>query len=182
LKAENEMKFHSLITAALLLACVAGLAGLASTAMDERAAPADAGASSLRLPPAREAAEAYVTVYRNGDLELSLRGTAGIDILRSGLADLFQDDHPATPRAWPQQESERRICAEQTGKAANAGNAGNALLDAVPASEPLSMGMLGAGFALMGWTRRRASWFGKRQGRQGWRFDVFPWPALCWLD
>lgn len=58
------MRFHSLITAALLLACAAGvvgLAGLASTAMDERAAPATAGASSPHLSPAREAAEAYVS-------------------------------------------------------------------------------------------------------------------------
>lgn len=176
------MRFHSLIAAALLLACVAGVAGLASIATAEREPAADAGASSLYPSPAREASEgseaseAYVTVYRNGDLELNLRGTPGIDILRSGLAGLFQDDHPATPHAWPQQEPERRICAEQTGKA------GKALLDAVPASEPLSMGMLGAGFALMGWTRRRGSWFDKIKGGQGWRFDVLPWPALCWLD
>lgn len=81
---------------------------------------------------------------RNGDLELNIRGTPGLDLFRSGLANLFQD--------------ERRVCGQKA------------------VSEPLSLGMLGAGFALLGRTRRRGNWFDRL--KQG----IVPWPALCWLD
>lgn len=42
--------------------------------------------------------------------------------------------------------------------------------------EPASLFLLGAGFALLGWTRWRRSWFDRL--KQG----IVPWPALCWLD
>lgn len=160
------MKFQSLIAAALL-GIVVGAAFLL---------PDESGTTPAQAPLARAAA-GYVTVYRNGDLELNLRGAPGIDVLRSGLANLFGDDHPRTPQAWPQGADERRICAE-TGRSP----AGQAERDGAPASEPLSLGMLGASFALLGWTRRRGGWIDRLKGRQGWRFDLFPWPALCWLD
>ena len=134
------MKFQSLIAAALLLACAGGATFITH---DEHAAG--------RLPPAREAGGDYVAVYRNGDLELNIRGTSSLDIFRSGLANLFQDD----PR---QEKDERRICAQEA------------------AADPVSLGMLGAGFALLGWTRRRGNWFDRL--KQG----IVPWPALCWLD
>jgi hypothetical protein len=128
------MNLRTLTTAAGLLACVGG-----------------AGILSGQLPLAREAGGEYVAVYRNGDLEVNIRGAAGADVLRSGLANLFRDE----PRHGA---DERRICAQEAG------------------AEPLSLGMLGAGFALLGWTRRRGNWFDRL--KQG----VFPWPALCWLD
>lgn len=148
------MKFLSLAVAALL-ALLAGAAFLL---------PIDAGTTPVHAPAAREAAGSYVTVYRNGELELNLRGGAGIEVLRSGLANFFEDDHPATRQPWPERD-ERRICTKT-----------------IPASEPLSLGMLGASFALLGWTRRRGGWIDRLKGWLGLRVDPFPWPALCWLD
>lgn len=156
------MKFHSLIAAALLPACAGGIALLA---LDEGAA----GVPAEHVPAARDARAGYVAVYRNGDLELNIRGTAGINVLRSGLANLLQDEPPPG-------ETGDRICARETRPVP----AGRPVPASVPDAEPLSMGMLGAGFALLGWTRRRGGWADRL--KRGLQFDLFPWPALCWLD
>jgi hypothetical protein len=50
-----------------------------------------------------------------------------------------------------------------------------------PLPEPLSVGLLGAGIALLGWTRRQGSW-GENLKRKLGQLNVLPWPGLCWLD
>lgn len=127
------MNVRALTTAALLLACAGGAAFLDS---DER----NTGVPSGPPAPAREAGADHVTLYRNGDLELNIRGRAGIDMLGSGLANVFRDEQR-------QKEDERRTCAQ----------------------EPLPLGMLGASLVVLGWTRRRGSWVDRlKQGVFPW--------------
>jgi len=49
-----------------------------------------------------------------------------------------------------------------------------------PLPEPLPLSLLGAGFAMLGWTRRRGTLFGRL--KLDLRRRLFPWPALSWLD
>lgn len=49
-----------------------------------------------------------------------------------------------------------------------------------PLPEPLPLSLLGLGFAVLGWTRRRGNPFGRL--KQDLERHLFPWPALSWLD
>lgn len=157
------MKFHSLIAAALLLLAFDSDAALLG---------GEAHAAAPQASPALQ--EDQVFVYRNGELVLDIRDSAGAGILRTGLAYFFRDEHIATANELPAAPSEALTVQAQPAPA-----------DAQPVGtqlpEPFSLGLLGAGIAMLGWTRRQGSWTVWLKGRPG-RWELFPWPALTWLD
>ncbi len=150
------MKFHSLMAVVFLLLAV------------------DSGAALLPPAPLEVPAHALETstrVYQNGDLVLEIRDTAGGEILRAGLGYFFNDEHIATVNELPDEAVE-----PVRAQASAALPDGGAQMAGEELPEPWSLGLLGAGIALLGWTRRQESWMDSL------RRAVFPWPGLSWLD
>ncbi len=159
------MKFHSLIAASLLLLAVDSGATLLRAEV-----PAAASAGM----PAGDPAGAHV--YQNGDLVLDIRDSAGAEILRAGLSYFFCDEHIATANELPAAAHVDPVRA-----AAQPMVEGSVSNVDEPLPEPLSLGLLGAGIAVLGWTRRQEGWAEQLKRKLGLP-DVLPWPALCWLD
>lgn len=142
------MKFHSLMTIALLLLAF------------------DSGAVLLH-PEAFPAPRNAVAAASSNE-----GGSAGD---AAGPAVFFHDAAIAAASEAPSGMAKARHAQEQTlVPAAGMQAAGQ------PLPEPLSLSLLGLGFALLGWTRRRGKWLGRLT--QCLRRHLFPWPALCWLD
>ena len=152
------MKFHSLIVAALLL-----LAFDSGAALLGSEAPAPLEASNTPL-------------YQNGELVLDIRDTAGAEILRTSLAYFFQDEHIATANELPAGPVDSIPVQKQL-----VATPADAQPADAPLGEPFSLGLLGAGIAVLGWTRRQGSWFARLVNQPG-VWNIFPWPALSWLD
>lgn len=153
------MKFHSLIAAALLL-----------LAFDSGAAPQAASSTSA----GQDAHQAFT--YRNGELVLDIRDSAGAEVLRTSLAYFFHDEHIATANELPAGPVEAIPMQGQLALTPL-----HAQPEDAPLTEPLSLGLLGAGIAVLGWTRRQGSWVDRLLKQPG-AWDIFPWPALSWLD
>jgi hypothetical protein len=122
------------------------------------------------LPAALPQPDAAAHVYQNGDLVLEIRDTAGGEIVRAGLDYFFHDEHIATANELP------------AAPVAPIGMQG--AVEDIPAAgvasqlpEPFSLGLLGAGLVLLGWTRRQGTWFERLK-----EYKLFPWPGLSWLD
>ncbi|KFI08463.1 hypothetical protein [Massilia sp. BSC265] len=169
------MKFHSLMSLALLLLAFDSGAMLlhpeAFPAPQTKvsAVPADVPALEDGSPGDAAGARAY----QNGDLGLDIQGTAGAEILRAVLAFFIHDAHAATATEAPSPANGASHAQEQVMVQA-AEPAGHAL------PEPLSLSLLGMGFAVLGLTRRRGNGFAGLTPAL--RRHLFPWPALCWLD
>ncbi|QOY94824.1 hypothetical protein IM543_02660 [Massilia sp. UMI-21] len=114
-------------------------------------------------------------VYQNGELVLSVADAGGIADFGRNVAYFFRDNNGAhSGEANPGAVDYLRIydtaLSQQEVQALTP--------PATAISEPATFGLLGAGLALMGWTRRQ----GKPKGTPLPRYGVFPWPALSWLD
>jgi hypothetical protein len=162
------MKFHSLMAVLLLPLLLLPTSGSGATPLPPQAETAVAD----------EAADTWV--YRNGDLVLDIRDSAGAEVLRASLAYFLEDEHIATANEAPPAQAVA-IDAPQQAVAMIEAPAPDRGADArLP--EPLSLGLLGAGIVVLGWTRRQGSQASARSWKQRLVRAIWPWPSLSWLD
>lgn len=127
-----------------------------------------------RVTLTRDAGKMF-KVYQDGELVLSVADTGGIADFGQNIAYFFRDNNGAhSGEAFPGAVDYLRVydtaLSQQEVQALTPPSAA--------VSEPATYGLLGAGLALMGWTRRQ----GRAEGTRSRDYGVLPWPALSWLD
>jgi len=171
------MKFQSLMAAVLLPLLLLPMSGSGATPISAGADVAAPGAA-----PAATGEDALDSwVYRNGDLVLDIRDSAGAEIVRTGLAYFFRDDHIATANEAPAAPAEA-LDAPQPALAVLGAQVEQEQAAGAELPEPLSLGLLGAGVAVLGWTRRQGNQAAARGWKQRLVRAIWPWPSLSWLD
>ena len=171
------MKFHSLMAAVLLPLLLLPMSGSGATPISSGADVA--GPAAAPAAAGEDALDAWV--YRNGDLVLDIRDSAGAEIVRTGLAYFFHDDHIATANEAPVVQA-GAIDAPQPATAVLGAQVEENRATGAELPEPVSLGLLGAGIAVLGWTRRQGSQASARGWKQRLVRAIWPWPSLSWLD